>query len=167
MDWATILDQWGDRLYLYARQFVSCEAEAADVVQEAFVRTWRRQADRPTPETELPVLLFGTVRHAALDQVRRTRRRQLRETRGGEHLYAETPLFERPFERQEQQEELELALMKLPPEQREVVSLKIWGGLTFREIAETTGESPNTTASRYRLALATLRHNLEGEPPHA
>jgi RNA polymerase sigma-70 factor (ECF subfamily) len=45
----------------------------------------------------------------------------------------------------------------LPDNYREVLTLKIWGGLTFAEIAETLGISANTAASRYRYALTELR----------
>jgi RNA polymerase sigma-70 factor (ECF subfamily) len=59
-----------------------------------------------------------------------------------------------------------MAVRELPIEQREVLTLKIWGELTFQQIATMTDESPNTVASRYRLALAALRQHLEkaGKP---
>ena len=49
------------------------------------------------------------------------------------------------------------ALMKLPDYYREVLTLRIWGELTFEQIAEVTGAPPNTVASRYRYGLAELR----------
>jgi len=55
---------------------------------------------------------------------------------------------------------LERALAALPREQREVVALKIDGGLTFAQVAEVLGISPNTAASRYRYALGRLRDRL-------
>ena len=55
---------------------------------------------------------------------------------------------------------LESALAELPPEQREAVHLKAWGGFTFEEIASALGISPNTAASRYRYGLDKLRTRL-------
>ena len=56
----------------------------------------------------------------------------------------------------------------LTPEQREVVHLHVFDGLTFREIAEASGASINTVAARYRYALAKLRVLLDGvRPDHA
>jgi RNA polymerase sigma-70 factor (ECF subfamily) len=52
------------------------------------------------------------------------------------------------------------ALGELPAEQRAVVHLKLWEGLTFETIAETLGLSPNTAASRYRYGLDKLRARL-------
>jgi RNA polymerase sigma-70 factor (ECF subfamily) len=56
---------------------------------------------------------------------------------------------------------LEQALRALPAEQREVISLKVDGGLTFAEIAALLGVSANTAASRYRYALEKMRAALE------
>jgi RNA polymerase sigma-70 factor (ECF subfamily) len=57
---------------------------------------------------------------------------------------------------------LESALGRLPPEQREVVHLKVFEGLTFQEIADLASESVNTVASRYRYAVDKLRVELGG-----
>ncbi|MGV3533859.1 MAG: sigma factor-like helix-turn-helix DNA-binding protein, partial [Chthoniobacteraceae bacterium] len=49
---------------------------------------------------------------------------------------------------------------RLPDEQREVVVLRIWGELTFAQVAETVGVSINTVAARYRYGLEALRKHL-------
>ena len=56
---------------------------------------------------------------------------------------------------------LRAAIAQLSPERYEVVSLKLYQELTFAEIGEVLGVSPNTAASRYRYALADLRKMLE------
>jgi RNA polymerase sigma-70 factor (ECF subfamily) len=56
---------------------------------------------------------------------------------------------------------IEAALRELPIEQREVVVLKVYEGLTFKEIAEVTGAPLNTVASRYRYALDRLRSTFQ------
>lgn len=61
----------------------------------------------------------------------------------------------------EDSRELEVALKKLPPEQREVVVMKIWGELKFEEIAKELNISQNTAASRYRYALEGLRKYIK------
>ena len=55
---------------------------------------------------------------------------------------------------------IEQAMRELPAEQREVVHLKMFEGMTFQEIADVTGESINTVASRYRYAIEKLRDDL-------
>ncbi len=60
----------------------------------------------------------------------------------------------------ERDAEVQTALRRLPADQAEVVVLKIWEGMTFQEIADVTGESLNTVASRYRYALTKLQSSL-------
>jgi RNA polymerase sigma-70 factor (ECF subfamily) len=62
----------------------------------------------------------------------------------------------------DQASRLERAVQALPPEQQELIALKIDGALTFAEIAAVLGISPNTAASRYRYALEKLRASLGG-----
>lgn len=55
------------------------------------------------------------------------------------------------------------AIDALPPLQREVIVLHVVEGFSFREVGRMTGVSLFTAAGRYRLALARLRRNLEGQ----
>jgi len=55
------------------------------------------------------------------------------------------------------------SVLSLPDGQRDAVALKIYGGLTFREVADRTGASINTVQSRYRYALEKLRRTLQQE----
>ncbi|HXC99497.1 MAG TPA: sigma-70 family RNA polymerase sigma factor, partial [Verrucomicrobiae bacterium] len=57
-------------------------------------------------------------------------------------------------------EMLAQALGELPADQRAVLHLKLWEGLTFEQIAEALDISPNTAASRYRYGLDKLRDRL-------
>ena len=58
------------------------------------------------------------------------------------------------------------ALRELPDGPREVLVLKIWGDLTFDQVAEQLDIPPNTAASRYRYALAALRRELTAADCH-
>jgi len=156
-DWQSWFDRHGAALVLLARQFVQSRADAEDVVQEAFVRFWRSRER----VTEPAAFLFACVRRCALDWQRSRQRRTHREER------AARPEVELLFARTEQDERraaIESALHELPVEQAEVVVMKIWGHLSFPEIAEALEISPNTAASRYRYALAKLREALTEEP---
>ena len=73
---------------------------------------------------------------------------------------ARSELESTPVSKHDDAFELENALRSLPPEQREIIALKIEGGLTFGEIATLLSISPNTAASRYRYALEKLRSTL-------
>jgi RNA polymerase sigma-70 factor, ECF subfamily len=152
-DWKVCLSEVGPGLVLFARQWVQSLADAEDIVQEAFVRFWRRNhniTNRP--------LLYATVRSIALDRIRGDSRRARREA----VVVAETEHSVEPqfHIEEDSQQVLVAALDRLPNDQREVLVMKIWNELTFAEIAQTLGISQNTAASRYRYALASLRKVL-------
>ncbi len=68
-------------------------------------------------------------------------------------------------EREESHRAVWSALRTLPPEQAEVVVLKIWEELTFAQIGEVLQISPNTAASRYQYAMAKLTSRLGKSRP--
>ncbi|MDO8540225.1 MAG: sigma-70 family RNA polymerase sigma factor [Opitutaceae bacterium] len=161
--WKSWFELYGPKLLLCARQWTRTIADAEDVVQEAFVRFWRHQRHLPG---EPMALLVTSVRRAAFDLARREGRRSQREERAAVGTDCSFALFEAPLEGDERRAQIEEALARLPLEQREVLVLKMWGELTFDEVATELGISPNTAASRYRYALAALRHQLTAADCH-
>ncbi|MDB6074879.1 MAG: sigW 4 [Verrucomicrobiaceae bacterium] len=158
-DWHICFQELAPKLLLYGRQWATNSADAEDIVQMAFVRWWQRN---PGGDREHVPLLYATVRTIALDVRRSDERRLRRETNSEIALPSEeAPHFDPPVEDRENALMLERAMRDLSPEQREVVTLRIWAGLTFAEIAATTGETTNTVASRYRYALNNLHRVLE------
>jgi RNA polymerase sigma-70 factor (ECF subfamily) len=135
-------------LRLYARQWL-CGEE--DLVQEAFVKLAQQS---PAPEQVLP-WLYRVVRNGALATSRAQGRRRRREdqVRTNEAWFAATD------DHLDGQEATRL-LAELPLEQREVVVARIWGGLTFEEIARLVGCSLPTAHRRYQAGLAALRERL-------
>ena len=158
-DWQACFQELAPKLLLYGRQWAVNCADAEDIVQMAFVRWWQRN---PGGDRQHVPLLYATVRTIALDVRRSEERRLKRETHSEIALPSEdAPHFDPPVEDRENALLLERALRDLSQEQREVVTLRIWAGLTFAEIAATTGETTNTVASRYRYALTNLQRVLE------
>jgi len=153
-DWKSCFCEVAPGLLLFARQWVQSAADAEDIVQEAFIKFWRRNHN-----IQNRALLYAAVRSIALDFIRRDSRRARREaTAVGETNEFIEPQFE--FE-DDTQRALAEAIDVLPCEQREVLVMKIWNELTFAEIASALGISQNTAASRYRYALAALRNMLQ------
>ena len=76
---------------------------------------------------------------------------------------SEATFFECPAEHAELRSAVEAALAQLPEEQREVVVMKVWGGLTFAQIAEALHLSLNTATSRYRYGMQKLETLLGRE----
>ena len=152
--WKTWFAKHGAKLLLFARQQARNPSDAEDLLQEAFVRIWRLYGH--TGEVP-PTLVFRSIRRLAIDWVRRDDRRGHREQKVALYEAIDSPWFERSLERREKHALIENAVRRLPPEQQEVVLLKIWGELTFDEIGATLDISLNTAASRYRYALDKLR----------
>jgi RNA polymerase sigma-70 factor (ECF subfamily) len=156
-EWAVWLDYHGAALVLFARQWVASRADAEDVVQEAFVHFWRSRERAADPAA----YLYACVKHCAVDW-QRGRKRQARREEAAARPEAET-LFAGPLEQEERRAAIAAALRQLPESQREVLVMKIWGGLSFPQISEALRISANTAASRYRYALARLREQLAQE----
>lgn len=162
-DWKVCFAELGPGLVLFARQFVRSIADAEDIVQDAFVRFWRKQqggGERAAPGSGVANkgLLYATVRTVALDLLRKDARRARREATASEDM---EQTIEPQFDFDDgSQRELAAAIDRLPVEQREVLVMKIWNELTFAEIAAALTISQNTAASRYRYALAALKKNF-------
>src|SRR5687767_3185022 len=122
--WREWLDRHGPALVLFARQWSATRADAEDAVQNGFLKFWRT---RDAAREPLPYL-YACVRTAAMDLGRGERRRDRYEQANGP---AERSAFEFAAERRERDAAIEAALAQLPGDQREVVVMKIWGGLTF------------------------------------
>jgi RNA polymerase sigma-70 factor, ECF subfamily len=151
-DWEQWLARHAPALLLFARQQTSCDADAQDLVQEAVVESWRRQSqDAPPPLG----LVYATIRRRAIDLARREDRRADREVAA--HLDAPQCWFDPAVDERERHLLLQKAMSHLPERYRQVVTLKVWGGLTFGEIAEALEIPANTAASRYRNGLVELR----------
>jgi RNA polymerase sigma-70 factor, ECF subfamily len=156
--WSIWLDRHGTALVLFARQRARRGIDAEDIVQEAFIRFWRSRERATDPVA----YLYTCVKHCALDW-QRGQSRQTNREKAVARVEVE-PMFEGPLERDERQAAIAAALRELPENQREVLVMKIWGGLSFPQIAEVLEIKANTAASRYRYALAKLREQLAEEP---
>src|SRR5437016_777568 len=130
-DWERWILDHAPRLLLYARQQSRCEADAQDLVQEAVVESWQRQADGGPPQL---ALVFATIRRRASDWGRSQDRRTLREAAA--HGEIAECWFDSSVEDRERNSLIEAAMRKLQKNLQEVVTLKTWCGLTFAEIAE-------------------------------
>jgi RNA polymerase sigma factor (sigma-70 family) len=145
-------------LRLYVRQWLAGDE---DLVQDAFVRLAQQS---PAPEQVLP-WLYRVVRNGALAASRGGARRRCRQERAS----VSEAWFAAVDDRIDGREATRL-LAELPLEQREVVVARIWGGLTFEEVAQLAGCSLPTAHRRFQAGLAALRERLKGswtQRPHA
>ncbi len=154
---AVLYDRLALRLFNTARTMTDSLPDAEDTVHDLFVELARGR-DRLARVTDIDAYIFTMLRHAV------SRRRQRRDVDRraidaiGRRRAEAGQFTTRPTEPPD--DALAAAVAALPPAQREVVALKIDGGLTFAEIAAVLGTSINTAASRYRYALEKLRATI-------
>jgi RNA polymerase sigma-70 factor (ECF subfamily) len=133
-------------IILYGRALGLSHGEAEDLLQETFVALLR--LERP-PEEPVGYCL-RCFRNRVLNYKRSLWRRLTRELESA-------AWFEKSDDTTQAEKEAMRCLESLPPEQREVIVLKIWNEFTFEAIAGLLGISPNTAAGRYRYGLNRLR----------
>jgi RNA polymerase sigma factor (sigma-70 family) len=147
-----IYDAYAGAIYRQALSILSSRSDAEDVVQDVFLKLVRR---RGGPILDLKAYLLTAARHQACSSLRRSAPVDL--VADPETVFTPTHAHsESRLDRQDVREALEA----LPPDQREVVVLKVYEQLTFEEISRRVRASANTVASRYRYALKKLRRSL-------
>ena len=151
-------DEHAQALFAFLLNFTRHEADTRDLMQELFVKL-ARQPDLLEGVRDERAFLIRLAHNLAIDLMRRRGTRAKTDDRAGAEaleLFAATPdPDEKAF-----REKLSMAMAELPPEQRAVLHLKLWEGLTFEAIAAALEISPNTAASRYRYGLDKLRERL-------
>lgn len=151
-----LYDRLARRLLGAARTMTGSTLDAEDAVQDVFVELARGRK-RLAGIADLEAYMFTMLRNAVRRRGRRAainRRAILAIAEAHRVAGAYSAAAELP------DDELATAIATLPSDQRDVVALKIDGGLTFAEIANVMGTSLNTAASRYRYALDKLRGAL-------
>jgi RNA polymerase sigma-70 factor (ECF subfamily) len=155
-------DEHSRGVYLTAYRVLGNAAQAQDVVQDVFLRLWRRPRTFDANRGELGSYLRMMARSRALDLWREGQalgrasdRLKLAIAREPARDEAERPSAQ--AERHEEGETVRAAVRRLPDAQREAVVMAYWGGLTADEIAQRIEVPLGTAKSRIRLGLEKLR----------
>lgn len=147
---AELIRSRGPALVLYAQQW--CRAPE-DVVQEAFLQLYQQ----PRAPVDVIAWLYRTVRNGAMNAARTDVRRGRRESAASQDRPA---WFEPAVDQRIDAQAAVDALQQLPIELRETIVARLWGGLSFDEVADLTGTSASTAYRRYVEALENLRERL-------
>ena len=135
---------------MYARQWSDAPE---DVVQEAFLKL----AEQRTPPLRAVAWLYRVVRNEAINRLRAEKRRQKHETQAG-LLH---PGWFLPGDEGADGQAVAKALERLPEEEREIIVMHLWGGLSFVEIAAVVGSTSSSVHRWYAEGLARLRERLD------
>jgi RNA polymerase sigma-70 factor, ECF subfamily len=146
------LYQWTrPRIVAYVLRRTSSPEDAADVVAETYEIAWRRVGDVPAGQAGL-LWLYVTARHVLANHQRRLRRRHELSSRLADQLRTVPHRLEAS---DEYHHLMQNCLQDLAPDDREVLMLAGWEGLSATEIGQVLGCSP--TAARIRLHRARAR----------
>jgi RNA polymerase sigma-70 factor (ECF subfamily) len=169
-----LVEIYATRLYGYFYRLTGSRHDAEDLLQELFVRLVR-MIGRYEHDGRFDGWLFRIATNLVRDRVRRAR--QVKVVRWepvpGAELEEADPLASRPdplacdprdrLERSEQVDCMQRALARLPEAEREVLLLRHFSQLSFREIAELMGTPLGTALARAHRGLARLREMMESE----
>ena len=152
---AVVYDTHAARLYQYALMILANPSAAEDVVQQVFVKL--ASTGRQIHEiSSLNGYLRTSVRNECYRVFRRNRPRHLPDK-------CSRPMLSTVEEKADDEglrPMIEQALRTLPADQREVIHMKVYEGMTFQQISDALSISINTAASRYRYAIEKLQHQL-------
>jgi RNA polymerase sigma-70 factor (ECF subfamily) len=162
---AELHDRFAGLLIALGRRIVGSQEEAEDLVQDVFVQAWRQAARYDPVRSSVSTWLVLITRSRAIDRVRtrqvaeRTTQAANQESSGS---YASARATGAVLHR-ERRIRLQEELARLPVEQREVLELAFYQGLTQSEISGQTGIPLGTVKTRTLLAMRKLRNALADE----
>src|SRR3990172_8089192 len=160
-----IFDRYGDLVYTTALRVLRDAQLAEDVSQEIFGRLWRKPGSYVAERGRFLTWLISVTRNRAVDEVRSRGRRQRHETASPEAQERELPAGSANdpalnAQLAEAARTIRAALSGLPGEQREVIELAYFGGLTQQEISQRLAQPLGTVKTRIRLGMQKLRAAL-------
>jgi RNA polymerase sigma-70 factor, ECF subfamily len=167
---AELYDRFGNLAYSLAFQILSNGADAEEVVTDAFVQAWSNAASFDPARASVPAWLSMIARTRALDRLRSSKRRgQLLEKAvqaTPENEGSALPIASLGLEPDKHAEQSDLrarvnqTLATLPENQRKVIELAFFKGMSHSEIAAALNEPLGTVKTRVRTALTKLRASL-------
>jgi len=163
---ASLYDRYGRRVLALAVRVLNDPVSSEEVTQDVFMSVWRRGATYTSKKGKFTTWLFSIAHNRTIDELRKRRRDRSRQNDDiDDHLNIKSDDTS-PADAAVAQSEyakIRAALEKLPEEQKNVVELSYFKGLTQTEIAEKTGQPLGTVKTRMRLALKKLRKTLSAE----
>jgi RNA polymerase sigma-70 factor (ECF subfamily) len=151
---AALYERTFPRVYAYVASLLRDRSAAEDVTAQAFERAYRKRSSYRARRGSMEAWLFGIARNAALDELRRRRRRAGLQTDPEDAL---APTAEDHAELAMRRELVRSALAALDGRERDLIALKFSGGLSNSEIARVLGTSETNAGTLLHRTLTKLR----------
>lgn len=154
VDFTRFCEDVGPEAFRLAMYWAGNRSEAEDIVQEAFLRTWKSGKDA---RMNLKGWFFRVLWHVFLDK-RKTANRETVQDVSWKSLDMHTP-----YEKVNDREEIDWLLQTVSENDRHLLAMHYCADLTFRQIAEITGMREGTIKSRIHRTLKSIRKQLPKE----
>lgn len=164
-----IIDRYKKRVFDYIRNMVKSEALADDIFQETFIKIVKSlNENRYVESGKLLSWMLRIAHNQVIDHFRKNKSEaKVSYDNGDVNILNNKNLVDSNVEDQmienQQHQTIRRLVERLSAEQKEVVIMRHYHGLSFKEIAEKTGVSINTSLGRMRYALINLRKMIEEE----
>jgi RNA polymerase sigma-70 factor (ECF subfamily) len=158
---ATLYDRHSRAAYSLAYRMLGEKQAAEDVLQDAFLKVWRRTTSYRTERASVKTWILSIVHNRGIDQLRSlaSRRRTQERVEASAPSSQPSDAFSEAW-RNSQREQLREALGSLPKEQSEILELAYFSGCTHVEISEILGLPLGTVKGRLRLGLRKVRNHF-------
>ena len=151
---AELYERTFPRVYAYVASLLRDRSAAEDVTSQAFERAYRKRRTYRPGRGSMDAWVFGIARNAALDELRKRKRRAVLEV-DPEDTVSPTP--EDQAELSLRRETVRAALASLDGQERDLIALKFAGGLSNAEIARVLGMSESNAGTRLHRTITKLR----------
>jgi len=164
----TLHKRYVNLVYSMAWRVLQDVGRAEEVTQDIFIKLWQKGHQFDPARGRFSSWLLSVTRFAAIDRLRSDGRRpvaaELAAGEGDDQPTLEQLLPPTDHASWERGQHLRLLLAQLPPDQRQIIELAYFAGLTHSELAEYLGLPLGTVKSRLRLGLEKLRGLWLDEP---
>ena len=151
---AELYERTFPRVYGYVASLLRDRSAAEDVTSQAFERAYRKRRTYRPGRGSMDAWVFGIARNAALDELRKRKRRAVLEV-DPEDTVSPTPEDQAEFALR--RETVRAALGSLDGQERDLIALKFAGGLSNAEIARVLGMSESNAGTRLHRTITKLR----------
>jgi RNA polymerase sigma-70 factor (ECF subfamily) len=158
----TIVLRHKDKLYSYIYNMVKCHQTADDIFQDAFIKVIHTlKSGNYNEEGKFIHWVTRIAHNLIIDHFRRSSRIPIQTNQKDQDPFAKvllpTPSIEDILIEEQILKEIKLLVEELPEDQKQVLKMRHYMGLSFKEIAEQTDVSINTALGRMRYAIINLR----------
>ena len=164
-NWALseIYDRYARFVFALALKLLNDNASAEEIVQQVFTKVWRRARDYRAERGKFSTWLISIAHHQCVDELRRRRRHPIADLSYWDLLDRSVGDNELPQPGSHTFEQVRVreALQQIPTQQRIVIELAFWGGMTHEEIALRCDSPLGTVKSRLRLGMHRLKLLLQ------